>query len=150
MCVVLSLYLTHTLSPSHPLSPPLAPPISPLSSVAPITSWDRCPFKTLRGSTPGTATFTPARNYISRNFVMNGGLLYDTITHDDGAAYYTDAHNVLLYGGNQNNNAYHNYFAENLLIQPNINSNYTMPGYDAFNYDSDTVSENNYLTIKCV
>jgi hypothetical protein len=36
---------------------------------------------------------------------MNGGILFDCLTHDDGAAYYVDDSNVLVYGGVQNNNA---------------------------------------------
>lgn len=105
----------------------------------PVNSWDRCPFKTLRGAKPGKADFQPATRTISKNFVFNGGILYDCLTHDDGAVYYVDIENVLVYGGVQNNNAYHNDFTKNLVIQPHINSNYPMPGYDALNYDSDTV-----------
>ena len=41
----------------------------------------------------------------------------------------------------QNNNAYHNGFSSNLVIQPHVNSNFPMPGYDAFNYDSDTTKD---------
>ena len=107
------------------------------SDHGPINSWDRCPFKTLRGAKPGVANWLPAERYISKNYVMNGGILFDCITHDDGASYYTDTTNVLLYGGSQNNNAYFNSWEYNLIVQPHINSNYPMPGYDAFNYDAD-------------
>ena len=107
------------------------------SDHGPINSWDRCPFQTLTGSTPGKATSVPAERLITRNFVMNGGILYDCITHDDGASYYLDLENVLLYGGSQNNNAYHNDFLSNLLIQPHVNSNFPAPGYTALNYDAD-------------
>ena len=112
------------------------------SDHGPINSWDRCPFKTLRGQYGNTPSqdqlFVPAKRFISRNFVMNGGILFDCITHDDGASHYVDTNNVLMYGGNQNNNAYYNAFDNNLMIQPHINSNYPMPGYDALNCDSDS------------
>ena len=112
------------------------------SDHGPINSWDRCPFKSLRGQFGPAASskqqFVPAHRLITRNFVMNGGVLFDCITHDDGASHYIDTNNVLLYGGNQNNNAYYNAFDQNLLIQGHVNSNFPMPGYDTLNADSDT------------
>jgi hypothetical protein len=110
------------------------------SDHGPVNSWDRCPFQSLRGSGKNK-NFEPAGIMIRKNMVMNGGILFASLVHDDGASYYTDSENVLVYGGSQNNNAYHNVFEKNLLIQPHVNSNFPMPGYDGFNYDSDTVGD---------
>ena len=53
----------------------------------------------------GKATEVPATRTLRNNFIMDGGILCGRITHDDGASYYVDTENVLVYGGVQNNNA---------------------------------------------
>jgi hypothetical protein len=108
------------------------------SDHGPFNSWSRCPFRSLRGAKPGASDFDPAEYVLERNLIINSGNLFASIVHDDGASFFTDRFNVLMFGGSQNNNAYQNAFASNLLLQPHINSNFPMPGYDGLNYDSDT------------
>jgi hypothetical protein len=63
-----------------------------------FNSWDRQPYVTRfrDGSTPSA---TPAESSISRNLLINGFRSVWPIDHDDGSAFYTDTHNVLVYGG---------------------------------------------------
>jgi hypothetical protein len=43
------------------------------SDHGPLNTWDRGPYVTLRGSTPGKPSLTPAWRIIERNFLVNGG-----------------------------------------------------------------------------
>lgn len=49
----------------------------------PINTWDRGPYVTLRGSTPGVPSVTPAWKTIQNNFLINGGNW--VLDHDDGS-----------------------------------------------------------------
>jgi len=83
----------------------------------PVNSWDRSPFVTLRGETPGKATTTPAYRYITHNLLVNAGEW--TLDHDDGSRYMVDDSNVLVYGGAKQ--CYHGYnmnVSRNLFVRP--------------------------------
>ena len=66
-----------------------------------VNSWDRCPFQSKRGNPADKSGFMPAVRHINRNFIMNGGIFFATLVHDDGATYFSDTNNLLVYGGVQ-------------------------------------------------
>ena len=78
----------------------------------------RGPYVTLRGSTPGKPSLTPAWKIIQRNFLVNGGNW--PLDHDDGSRYIVDRHNVVVYGGTKNFHGYEKQFYGNLFIRPDI------------------------------
>ena len=67
------------------------------SDHGPLNTWDRGPYITLRGSTPGKPSLTPAWRIIERNFLVNGGNW--PLDHDDGSRFIIDRYNVVVYGG---------------------------------------------------
>ena len=84
----------------------------------PINTWDRAPYVTLRGSTPGKPSATPAWKYIQNNFLINGGNW--PLDHDDGSRFIVDRHNVVVYGGTKNYHGYDKKYHNNLFIRPDL------------------------------
>ena len=84
----------------------------------PINTWDRGPYVTLRGATPGVPGTTPAWKIIQNNFLINGGNW--PLDHDDGSRYILDRFNVLVYGGTKNYHGYNKRYYGNLMLRPDL------------------------------
>ena len=92
----------------------------------PINTWNRACYtqRTGAGGT-GAPTLVPAWTAIERNMIMNGpsgnrdlGNLFPTIDNDDGSAYFTARHNVLVYGGVKNFLGHDKIWERNLIAYP--------------------------------
>jgi hypothetical protein len=92
-----------------------------------VNSWDRVPFTTLVGSTPGRPSDIPALNHIRHNFIINSGTtgLGTTggiwnLDHDDGSAHYDDFSNFLVYAGTKNYLGDTKKIRANVIVQPDV------------------------------
>jgi hypothetical protein len=66
----------------------------------PFNSWDRVPYITDIGSTPGKPTIIPALRDISQNFIISTYSSQEAIDTDDGSAYYNTHDNFFVYAAN--------------------------------------------------
>jgi len=78
------------------------------SDHAVFNSWDRQPFLTKVGQTPGKANLNPAYNNIHKNFFIGNYGASMAIDNDDGSSYYKIHHNFEVYGGHKSNFGGHN------------------------------------------
>lgn len=91
----------------------------------PFNSWSRIPFDTTRGASAPKIGALPAVTNISHNLIImhnssgqgtTGGLF--NLCHDDGAAFYNDSFNFLVYGGVKNYLGEQKNFEGNVIVEP--------------------------------
>jgi hypothetical protein len=96
----------------------------------PLNSWDRQPYITkngvddgfnvsLRGGPPGSSVIM-ARNYVTKNFIINGHAGMWTLDRDDGSQFVNDTGNVLMYGGCKQNSGNSQTCDHNLMLYPGM------------------------------
>eukprot|EP00730_Choanoeca_flexa_P009176 TRINITY_DN12600_c1_g2_i8.p1 TRINITY_DN12600_c1_g2~~TRINITY_DN12600_c1_g2_i8.p1 ORF type:complete len:851 (+),score=193.92 TRINITY_DN12600_c1_g2_i8:2-2554(+) len=78
------------------------------SDHAVFNSWDRQPFLTNIGQTPGTADLNPAYNHLERNLQLGNYGANMAIDNDDGSSFYYILNNFEIYGGHKSDFGGHN------------------------------------------
>jgi hypothetical protein len=95
-----------------------------------FNSWDRTPFLTTMGADAPRPGVTPAPTPIRANFIVQrasggagetGGTF--ALCHDDGASYYVDEGNFLVYAGMKNYKGHRNRFLGNVVVMPDAQPN---------------------------